>query len=131
MVAFRVEDVFGVEVVVDKISALVVVTTDVGNVGFDIVCVSTDIGEWVVVDGIVMMTVVSMVVITVVSGVVVVVADVLIEVVWAVVAGDILVVFVWGELAVEKVADGVVLLEGIVVGAVMFRRFESVVENKP
>ena len=43
MVAFRVEDVFGV--VVDKISALVVVTTDVGNVGFDIVCVSTDIGE--------------------------------------------------------------------------------------
>ena len=45
MVAFRVEDVFGVEVVVDKISALVVVTTDVGNVGFDIVCVSTDIGE--------------------------------------------------------------------------------------
>ena len=45
LVAFRVEDVFGVEVVVDKISAHVVVTTDVGNVGFDIVCVSTDIGE--------------------------------------------------------------------------------------
>lgn len=47
------------------------------------------------VDGIVMMTGVSMVVITVVVfGVVVVVADVLIEVVWAVVAKDILVVFV-------------------------------------
>ena len=45
MVAFRVEDVFGVEVVVDKISALVVVTADVGNVDFDIVCVSTDIVE--------------------------------------------------------------------------------------
>ena len=44
MVAFRVEDVFGVEVVVDKISALVV-AADVGNVDFDIVCVSTDIGE--------------------------------------------------------------------------------------
>ena len=87
--------------VVDKISALVVVEVDVGNVDFDIVCVSADIGEWVVVDGIVMMTGVSMVVITVVSGVVVVVADVLIEVVWAVVAEDILVVFVWGELAVE------------------------------
>ena len=34
-------------------------------------------------------------------------------------------------MAVEKVADGVVLLEGIVVGAVMFKRFESVVVNKP
>ena len=32
---------------------------------------------------------------------------------------------------VEKVANAVVLLEGIVVGAVMFRRFESVVVNKP
>lgn len=31
--------------VVDKISSLVVVTDDVGNVDFDIVCVSTDIGE--------------------------------------------------------------------------------------
>ena len=48
-----------------------------------------------VVYGIVMMTGVSMVVIAVVVfGVVVVVADVLIEVVWAVVPKDILVVFV-------------------------------------
>ena len=95
MVAFRVEDVFGVEVVVDKISALVVVAADVGNIGFVIVCVATDTGELVVVDGIVMMTGVSMVVITVVVfGIVVVVADVLIEVVWAVIAEDILVVFV-------------------------------------
>ena len=51
-----------------------------------------------VVDGIVIMTGVSMVVSTVYRvvfvGVVVVVADVLIEVVWAVVAKDILVVFV-------------------------------------
>lgn len=51
-----------------------------------------------VVDGIVIMTGVSMVVSTVYRvvfvGVVVVVADVLIEVVWAVVAEDILVVFV-------------------------------------
>ena len=34
-------------------------------------------------------------------------------------------------MAVEQAADGVVLLEGFVVGAVMFMRFESVVVNKP
>ena len=34
-------------------------------------------------------------------------------------------------MAVEKAVDSVVLLEGFVVGAVMFRRFESVVVNKP
>ena len=40
--------------VVDKISALVVVAADVGNVGFATVCVATDIGELhvVVVEGI-------------------------------------------------------------------------------
>ena len=101
-----------VEVVVDKISSLVVVTDDVGNVDFDIVCVSTDIGEWVDVDGIVMMTGVSVVVVAVacvvVVGVVVVVADVSIVVAWAVFAKDILVVIVWGELAEVKAADGVV-----------------------
>ena len=52
----RVVVVYGVEVVVDKISALVVVAADVGNIGFVIVCVATDTGELVVVDGIVMMS---------------------------------------------------------------------------
>ena len=59
----RVVVVNGVEVVVNKISELVVVTADVGNVGFVIVCVATDIGELVVVDGIVMMLDVPVVVV--------------------------------------------------------------------